>query len=530
LEEIAGERVDEVVDLLAHHYAAAIDPGSADLAWDGPAEREPIRQKAVEYLLRAGNAARRRFATDRAVALHERGLECSTGQDERLRALEALAEDHESNYHGDEALRFYKLALELTRPDSAHRADRARLCRKLGWMMAWNPGAFAASPDPVVVEALVAEGLAVAHDGAERAWLILVDGVAARLYRGSEPFGQGKRQDSRPIAQRIASVEQARTTGHALGRQDLIVAAGQALGLLLGLAGRYADMLQLARAEVAALRPQDSRLDQADAIRKLAVHLINVNADFEQGLDLGRRSQDLTGDGSPHQVMHACWPVLVALFQLGRWDELLPVLDEHVSAFRAEPAGECQFVRDGPAIGAATLTLLGRVGEAREIAALLGDPLRDRESASAWQSRYATLSGDPVTARTISVDKALEGRTYGPQHAFALLEALAALEDWDAVLAVVPRARDAVVGNAMLGPLIDRVEGQARMAWGDIQSAVGLLGQAVEGFHRLNAAYEEARAIEAQERQGMGRWPSHRAGSTSRSPNPETSRRHRAGR
>ena len=162
--------------------------------------------------------------------------------------------------------------------------------------------------------------------------------------------------------------------------------------------------------------------------------MINVNADFEQGLALGLQSRELTRSGSgPHQIMHASWPILVALFHLGRLPELLPILDEHVAAFRTDPAIECQFVRDGPAIGAAALTVLGRDGDAREIAGLLGDPLADRPSAS------AALAGPLRHAQRRPGDRThdLGGqgprrtRTYGPQHTFALLEALAALEDWE---------------------------------------------------------------------------------------------------
>ena len=493
MEEVAGDRVDEVAELLAHHYASAVTPGIAELAWDDSADREAARRKAVAYLLRAGDAARRRFATDSAITLHRRLLDCSVGPSERLRALEELAGDHESSYHGDDAAAMYREALELAREMPGGSGDVARLCRKLGWMMAWNPGAFRASPDPADVDALVAEGRAAARDDAEVAWFGLVHGAAARLYRGSEPFGQGTRPDARPIEERIASVEVARDKGRELGRDDLVLAGNLALGMLYGVAGRYADMLDLSRSQVASLRPQDSRLDRADAIRKLAVHVISINADFRQGLELGLRSRELTAIGSPHQVMHACWPILVALFHLGRVEELLPVLDEAIAAFRTEPAVECQFVRDGPAIGAAALTVIGRGAKAREVAGLLGDPLADRASASAWQARYATLSGDAPTARAISEDKAREGRTYGPQHIFALLEALAALGDWRAALAFLPEARATVAGNALLGPMADRVEGQAAFAAGDPERGDRLLRSSAAAFRELGAAFEASR-------------------------------------
>jgi hypothetical protein len=366
-------------------------------------------------------------------------------------------------------------------------------------MMVWNPGAFHANPDAVEAEALVDEGMAFAEDEAERAWLLLVRGTCARLYRGSAPMGQGKLADARPIADRVAFAERALSAARDLGRDDLAAAAGQALGMLYGLAGHYAEMLELARRQVAALRPEHSRLDQSDAIRKLAIHLINVRADFEQGLELGWRSRTLlgaSGASGPHQVMHTLWPILASLFYLGRWDELLAPLAEHVESFRAEPATECQFVRDGPAIGAATLTLLGRTAEAQELAALLGDPLMDVDGASAWQARLATISGDPETARTISDDKAREGRGFGPQHAVALLEALAELGEWEAARAFLPEARRTVPGNALLGPMADRVEGQIALSGGNLAGASSLLRRAASGFRRFKVPFEEARSLE----------------------------------
>jgi hypothetical protein len=362
--------------------------------------------------------------------------------------------------------------------------------------MANNPGSFRTSPDPAVAAALGAEGLAAGLDEIERAWLLLAFGICARLYRGSEPFGQGTQADPRPIAERIAAIETAAAIGEARGRDDVLRAGRDALGMLYGVAGRYADMLDLARRVVDDLRPEQSRLEQSDAIRRLATLRINVSAVFDEGLELGLRARALGGGGGPHQVMHNTWPVLASLFQLGRWQELLEFLPEHVAAFRIEPAIECQFVRDGPVIGATALTLLGRIAEARELAARLGDPMTDLLSASAWQARYATATGDPATARAISVEKAREGRTYGPQHAFALLEALSALGDWSEAADFLADARASAIGNVLLEPLADRVEGEIRLAAGDRPVAEPLLRRAADEFARRGALLEQARATE----------------------------------
>lgn len=499
LETMAGDRVDEVVDLLAHHFWTALSPDMPELVAGDGSDRTTIRAKAFACTVRAGDAARRRFATDRAIELHARAQAIAIDTGERLVVLEALGQDHEEEFHGDDAARFYREALDLARDHPGLATVRARLCRRLGWLMAWNPGAFRSNPDAAQAEALVDEGMAYAQDDVERAWLLLTRGACARLYRGSEPLGQGTQVDARPIGERVAFAEQAMAAARDLGRDDLAAAASNALGMLYGLAGKYADMLELARRQVAALRPEHSRLDQSDAIRKLAIHLINVSADFQEGLDLGWRCRNLlgaTGASGPHQSMHALWPILAALFQLGRWDELLEPLSEHVAAFRKEPATECQFVRDGPAIGAATLTLLGRAAEARDLAQLLGDPLDRPESASAWQARLATIAGSPTAARAISHDKAREGRGYGPQHAFALLEALSVLGDWDAARDFLPLARTTVPGNALVGPMADRVEGLITLSEGDASRAAKLLRRAARGFRHLKVPYEEARTLD----------------------------------
>jgi len=81
---------------------------------------------------------------------------------------------------------------------------------------------------------------------------------------------------------------------------------------------------------------------------------------------------------------------------------------------------------------------MGEMDQARSLAAVPGDPATDPDTASAWQAWYLVASGDPEAARAIAGRKALEGRSYGPQHAMALVEALVALEDWSALDEILP--------------------------------------------------------------------------------------------
>jgi hypothetical protein len=455
-----------------------------------------VQAKAFDHLLRAGAAARRRFAVAKAVELHEQADTLAATDHERRRVLEELGDDQGSSFHGEEATGWWVQALAGARADPTAGADRSRLCRKLAWMMADTPGAFRSSPDPALVDQFVTEGLAAAEDAVSRAWLLLAWGMSARLRRGSEPFGQGTQRDPVPIGERIADVERAMAAGEAAGVPELVRAAVSALQVLYGIAGRYREVVEVSRRELDGLAAVGSRLEQADILRTVAVLTITISARFEEGLELARRSHALSADASPHQRMHATWPVMAALYHLGRWSELPPSLDEHVAAFEQDPAVICQFVRDGPVIGAAVLAHRGELEQARRLAAIVGEPMHDLDSASAWQALFATASGDPETGRQLSVDKAQEPQLYGPQHALALLEALVALEDWPSVDEFLPRARARVAGNALLAPACDRAEGLAHAQAGRPAEAVRSLRRALASFERLAVPFEAARTRE----------------------------------
>jgi hypothetical protein len=240
---------------------------------------------------------------------------------------------------------------------------------------------------------------------------------------------------------------------------------------------------------------------------------MSVSGRYEDGLDLARRSLDLSRDTNPHQIMHGTFPVIEALYELGRWEEIPPFLDEHVQALRQDRAVECQFVRDGPVVGAVVAAKSGDVQRARELAALVDDPMDDIEGASAWQARLAVALGEPEKARLISGVKAMESRTYGPEHARSMLEALTALEDWPALEEFLPQARNQIPGLALLGPCCARAEGRLASARGDRAGAVAAFERAVAGFQALKAGAEGAATSEALAMESSGGPPRSAAGS-----------------
>ena len=492
LEELMSNR-DELVELVALHYAAATD----ELIGTDASRVESVRPRAVAALLEAGAAARRRLAVRKALELHQRAFEFAATDDERMRAFEELGDDHNAGFRGDAAQQSYEAALAIARESSRRASDQSRICRKFALLMAMTPGSFRHLPDPVLVEQLIAEGLAIAPDALSRAQLLVAQGANARLWSGTEPFGAGTRPDPVLIGTRIDAVDEALRIGEEGGLADLVDSAVNTLVILRGLAGDYSGTLSLLERAVERADDAPSTAAQADILRTAAVHLIEMSARYEDGLELGRRAYALTReDAGPHQLMHVTYPLLAALYHLGRWAELGELLDEHVAAFRTEPAVHCHFVLDGPVIGAIIKLRQGDGTTAAQLAGLAVEAPVQSTSASAWQSFFAAVSGDPQTALALSADKMREGRTHGPQHTLAVIEAHVALADWDALRSVLPLARDDIAGNALLGPWCDRAEGMAAAADGNRDDALVALARAVEAFDHLGVTFEAARTRE----------------------------------
>jgi len=489
IEGLSGDR-QALTELLAHHCAcAAAEPS----AWAEGAEREAIRASAYAHLMDAGVAACHRYALRKAVELHGRALEMAGADDERLRALEALGDDHACAFEGDAAERCYRDALELTRAQPGLAASRARLCGKLALLMGDMPGAFHHNPRAEVAEALVAEGLESAAGEVDRARVLLARGAAARLYRGSEPFGQGDQADPVAVDERIAGVVAALRVIERHGDPALLASADAVLAVLYGMAGRYAEMIELVDRELAAELRAPSRQNQLDSLRKRAELAVEVEGRFEPGLEMARRAYALACDEPhPHQLMHCTYAVIVALHRLGRWDEALGYVDEHAAAFREEPAAHCQSVLDGTVVGAVTLAHRGCVERARELFALTGNPADDIAGASAWQARYALVSGDAELATAISEPKAFLPRQYSPQHTAVLLDALADKRRWDALASVLRPARSQVSGNALLAPTADRAQALLCASRDDNRGALRAMRRALRGFDSLGEAHETA--------------------------------------
>jgi len=490
---VSGGRAEEVAELVAHHYSAAVT-GDADLAWlDEPDRRHAIAGRAFDALRFAGTVARRRYAVERAVELHEQAITLAPNRAARARALEALGDDHDAVLHGDAALSAYREAISVLRGDPAAEDRRGRICMKAARMILEKSGAFSAAMEPALIDELVSEGLACASDRDIRAWLRALWGATAIWW-----VNAGAELSS--LDERVESLS-----------ASLLAARGASLPELEAFAQEYLCEIHMARGaygEVAELSRSTGVFDRMASPAGCSLGLVetaiwarDVAGQPERALALGMRAFDIARDLSPHDLMHATGFVIPALYQLGRWLELDPVLDEHVAAFADEADATCELLHGGILAGATRFAQGGDLEKAGELAVMAPtfastDPLW-AGYADGWRARLRVAVGD---ARG-GLEQARAVFAWAPAwprlHAAAIvIEALSAAGDHDGLAAFLPVARGLDGGLALLPPTCDRAEGDVAAAGGDTAAARRLWTRALEGFERLGVPYEAARTRE----------------------------------
>lgn len=493
IHRLASDRVDEFAELIAHHYWSAIHGDGADMAWmDDAAGREAVRGRAFVALLAAGRAARHRFAVGRAVELHEQARELAVDDSERLNALEQIARDHESAFHGDAALAAFQAALEIARKDPAERDRVAVLARHAAGMAAHRGGAFVQDPDYEVAEALIQEGLAAATDERERAWLLAAEGATARNRRRMADAAP------EPIEPALDAVAEAQAIAERLGDPDLMTVVADTLSDLYVMEGDREKALAAFEPSIPILDRIERPAARAQWNHSGSLKMLLLTADPARAQVLAEQAYDGGRRLSPHDQGHGTYGLMLTSYWLGDWDRVETLLAEHLTNPELAAGVRCIAVQSGPSLGGMVL-------------AHRGDPQRALAAArhsQTWEVRPGPVEGQLaealVTAGALDEGQALArevlNRAQGwrlHEAARAMIAALVERGEWDELRAFVA----AIAGPRRVDPLLDavadRAVGQALAAGGDTSGAREALSRALAAFQRFPHRFEAARTQEA---------------------------------
>jgi class 3 adenylate cyclase/tetratricopeptide (TPR) repeat protein len=489
IESIAGERSDELAELIADHYYNAVAGEDSDLAWlEDPDGHEGARRKAFRALIAAGTVARRRFATPRAVELHEKALSLATSDEERLDGYEQVGRDHESAFHGDDAYTAFDQAIQIARRRPEWRERLAMLARRAGSLVALRGGSFRGQPDMVAAEALIDEGLAATAVPRERARLLLAKG--GMFIRRAFPADPQERS----IDERIAVVREAASISQDLDPPLRFQIYDTLVDLLIA-AGDYAGALATAKSALPLL-DQIGNSATAGPYFEAAMSMLDLAGDTPLALELARKSREIDKTRSPHEQMHSSYALMRVGYRIGEWDLVEATLGEHMANFALETGVRCINVQMGPSEGALVLAHRGQTQRARE---LIRVPF-------AFEGIVGPIEGAQATA-LVAAGSVAEGlglaeevlatapRWRSLQAAVAALEAVTFGDDAEAIDRQVTNLSDFRAVGPHLAATYDRAEGRLRALRGDPEGAV-LLRSVVERFDAQSAMFDAARTRE----------------------------------
>lgn len=315
---LAGARRSEFVELLAHHYEAAADPATANLAWSQePTRRETIRAEAVRALVEAGRAARERMAVDEALAFAERALVVASDDAERLAVVELRARAAHAGVRADEAWRWYGEAIALA-DRLGDEPRRLRLMAEATLLWSRYQGAFSdQSWRPRAIE-LVEEGLRLvgADSDSYEAGTFLVG-------RASQVIWDVPGMALISAAQARRDLERAAEIADRIGSENLLSYALDALPFILRLDG-LCDIAELSHRTLNAAHAMADRWAAHELYVTAALGFADVG-DLRRAAQAAGEASQLVSRMSPHHRLHAASAEVAHLFPSGRLSELIEV-------------------------------------------------------------------------------------------------------------------------------------------------------------------------------------------------------------
>jgi class 3 adenylate cyclase/tetratricopeptide (TPR) repeat protein len=430
----ARERLDpNDVESLAHHLWEAIGPSDADWVWEGdPEEAGMLRDTARRAHVAAARRSAERFAYERAAEIGRRALRFARDGPEVAGVEQALGDVLAASGDVDAAWSHYLKARDLCH--AAGIDPPAGLYPSLLEMPIYTSGMFRQAPDPALIDALAAEGEAVAlraGDLGVRASLI-----ALRAYRGNDPTGL------LAALQLSDQVPDASALGSCLGHSAILeIRAGE-----FELAQRIYERLD----RIAASHDQFDRQLEFRAILALSTGRVS------EAERLAEEFMKASASRGPHLRTHACREQSHVLLARGDWQGLVHLAERTERLVTEHPdTAFCYAVTTTRAFAALAHAVGGRQAQARAMVARAMEPLQ----AEPLERESVLLLAAAAVGEREAADSLLRQVREGPAPMFwffrrAEAVAYVMLERWEALEALLPRLEALAQKGAYLAALV----------------------------------------------------------------------------
>ncbi len=315
LERLGGR--DEFVSLLAHHYAEAVRPEDADLAWDGQ-ELAGLRERALAWLRQGAELAIGRMEVDDGLALLQRALELEAEPGGRAALWHTVGRANILKYDGEA----FWTAMQASLDAAGDTAGSVDVYADLAFQTSLRSGMWTRKPEDELIEGWIDRTLALAPPGsAARAKALL-----AKCYL--DPEGStGAVQEATAIADARDDVE--------LRSFALDALSGEAMAR-----GAYEEAVERAR-ERLALIPALSDPDHVAMAYGYSLDAFLYAGRLAEAREITGSLVETTRRLSAHHRLHAAYDLVRNEAAAGRWDAVRDLTGSTEMAVAANAGTPC---------------------------------------------------------------------------------------------------------------------------------------------------------------------------------------------
>jgi class 3 adenylate cyclase/tetratricopeptide (TPR) repeat protein len=461
LERFGGGR-DEHAPLLAHHYAEAVRPADADLAWAGADEGlERLRVVAITWVRRAADLAVGRYDIDEALELLHCAVALEPDTSDQVELWRSIGRANALKFDGEAFWTAILKAIDL----SSQPETTADLYSDLALETAGRPGMWKRRPERALVKSWVDRALRLTKDGSPGRVKALIALAAVDPEHGTEPAREAMR-----LAERI-------------GDPELRADARSVLAEAAFVAGRFDEALALGRSRLE-LADEISNPDMLAGMHFTGVYTALGCGRFGEAREHARLQEELARRLSPHHVVHGVAMRLMVEELAGNWEAIDALTGETELAVADNVATPCTFNPRSLLVCSLASMHAGDHAESRRLESS-ADALGMEGyglTIDAPRVRLALVRGDLETVEQLLAQP-------GEAMHFALLAAVAAR--LDGLVALRDRGRIEAESPALIRPNT-YLEPFALRALGLVREEKQLVTQALGRFEALGLDWHAA--------------------------------------
>jgi len=316
--ERQGRGRDQLAPLLAHHYAEAVSPEDADLAWAGEeAELGRLRGKALLWLEAAAQFALRRYEIEDALELLERALLLRPDEETQARLWRTVGKANALKFEGEA----FWTAMQNSLQVCSNKATSADTYSELAFQTAIRSSMWAKRPDRELVSGWIEQALERSEpESVSRARAL----IARSLWEQNTPEAA---REASEIAERSGDIE---LRSYAWGARGSVAFAERDFESALTWSQERLN-----------IKDEISDPDHIAEIYEQAIPSCCANGRFSEARRLAAEHDAVVEPLSDHHRLHGVAVLLEVEEICGGWNRILELADRTEAAVAANLTTPC---------------------------------------------------------------------------------------------------------------------------------------------------------------------------------------------